>query len=147
MERAALPSLAFTLNAIVLLIMAAASVSLYWNLAQERQMSQGLREENQSLEASLQRVLQDPSAEKVMVERVKRSLADGKPVQIIGFGTFDVRVRSARVGFNPRDRSKKIVIPARKLPAFKAGRCLKDIVDAEDYDACDWESRRLQRSS
>lgn len=63
-----------------------------------------------------------------VVEIVTGELSKGGSVQIVGFGTFEVRTRSARVGFNPRDRSKKINIPARKVPAFKAGRKLKDAV-------------------
>jgi DNA-binding protein HU-beta len=47
--------------------------------------------------------------------------------QIVGFGTFEVRNRAARVGKNPAT-GEKLEIPAAKYPAFKAGRALKDAV-------------------
>lgn len=49
-------------------------------------------------------------------------------VQIIGFGSFEVRDRSARKGRNPRTK-EEITIPARKVPVFKAGKAFKDAVD------------------
>lgn len=52
-------------------------------------------------------------------------LAQGDKVQITGFGTFEVRERSAREGVRP-GTSEKIQIPASKYPAFKAGQGLKD---------------------
>lgn len=51
---------------------------------------------------------------------------DGK-VQIVGFGTFEVRDRAAREGKNP-STGEKIKIPATRVPAFKAGKTLKDFV-------------------
>lgn len=51
---------------------------------------------------------------------------DGK-VQLVGFGTFEVRERAAREGKNPATGAK-ISIPATKVPAFKAGKSLKDYV-------------------
>lgn len=55
------------------------------------------------------------------------ALADGDKVALVGFGTFDVKERAARTGLNPRTK-EKIVIPASKAPAFKAGKALKDAV-------------------
>lgn len=55
------------------------------------------------------------------------SLKKGKPVRVVGFGTFEIRKRAARVGVNPQTR-QKIKIPARKVPAFKPGASLKDII-------------------
>lgn len=52
--------------------------------------------------------------------------ADGK-VQLVGFGTFEVRDRAAREGKNPAT-GEKIHIAATKVPAFKAGKSLKDYV-------------------
>ncbi|ADL12592.1 HU family DNA-binding protein [Acetohalobium arabaticum] len=49
-------------------------------------------------------------------------------VQLIGFGSFEVRDRSARKGRNPQT-GEEIEIPARKVPAFKAGKGLKEAVD------------------
>ena len=60
-------------------------------------------------------------------ESIGDSLAGGEKVQIIGFGTFEVRQREAREGRNPAT-GNKITIPALKVPAFKAGKALKDKV-------------------
>ncbi len=69
-------------------------------------------------------------AEKVVnavFESISDSLAGGDKVQVIGFGTFDVRRREAREGRNPAT-GEKIAIPALKAPVFKAGKNLKDKV-------------------
>ncbi len=60
-------------------------------------------------------------------ESVTDSLKNGEKVQIIGFGNFEVRDRSARKGRNPQT-GEEIQIPASKVPAFKAGKALKDAV-------------------
>ncbi|EKB57165.1 HU family DNA-binding protein [Falseniella ignava] len=62
-----------------------------------------------------------------LFETVMEALADGEKVQVIGFGTFEVRDRAARKGRNPQT-GEEIQIPASKVPAFKAGKALKDIV-------------------
>lgn len=56
------------------------------------------------------------------------SLSKGEKVQLVGFGTFEVRERSAREGKNPRT-GEVIEIAASKVPAFKAGRALKEEVN------------------
>ncbi len=61
-------------------------------------------------------------------EAVKQALVEGDKVQIIGFGTFENRARSARKGRNPRT-GEEIQIKASKLPSFKAGKALKDAVN------------------
>lgn len=61
------------------------------------------------------------------VETVTDTLANGESIQLVGFGTFEVRDRAAREGRNPRTK-ETITIPATKVPAFKAGRALKDAV-------------------
>ena len=48
-------------------------------------------------------------------------------VQLVGFGSFEVKSRSARMGRNPHTK-EQIEIPASKVPVFKAGKVLKDIV-------------------
>lgn len=58
---------------------------------------------------------------------VTESLQKGEKVQLVGFGTFEVRERKARKAQNPRTK-KEITIPATKVPAFKAGKGLKEIV-------------------
>ena len=55
-------------------------------------------------------------------------MANGDSVQLIGFGTFDVRERGERVGINPLTK-ENITIAACKTPAFKAGKALKDAVN------------------
>ena len=62
-----------------------------------------------------------------VVEAVTEALVKGDKVALLGFGTFEVRERSARVGINPRTKDT-IKIAATKAPAFKAGKALKDAV-------------------
>lgn len=61
---------------------------------------------------------------------ISNSLAEGYKVQIIGFGTFEVRDRKGREGRNPRT-NEPIQIEASKTPAFKAGKQLKDLVNGK----------------
>lgn len=61
------------------------------------------------------------------LESITKALANGDKVQLIGFGTFEVKKRAARMGRNPQTK-EEIIIPASKLPAFKAGKALKDAV-------------------
>ncbi|MGC9550317.1 HU family DNA-binding protein, partial [Vibrio metoecus] len=56
-----------------------------------------------------------------------RSLKDGDQVQLIGFGTFKVNHRSARTGRNPKT-GEEIKIAAANVPAFVAGKALKDAI-------------------
>ena len=58
---------------------------------------------------------------------IAKALADGDKVQLVGFGSFEVRPRAARVGRNPKTK-ETIKIPASKVPAFKPGKALKDTV-------------------
>ena len=60
-----------------------------------------------------------------LVESISETLAKGEKIQLVGFGTFEVRERAAREGVNPRTGVK---IAASKVPAFKAGSALKDAV-------------------
>jgi DNA-binding protein HU-beta len=62
------------------------------------------------------------------LEVVKESLAKGEKVQLVGFGSFEVRSRAARKGRNPQTK-EEIKIPASKAPVFRAGRDLKDLVN------------------
>lgn len=62
------------------------------------------------------------------VSAITESLANGEPVILIGFGTFEVRNRAARPGRNPRT-GEAIEIKASRNPAFKAGKALKDAVN------------------
>lgn len=58
---------------------------------------------------------------------VSETLAEGGKVQLVGFGTFEVRERKERKAQNPQTKNE-ITIPATKVPAFKAGKALKDVV-------------------
>jgi DNA-binding protein HU len=60
-------------------------------------------------------------------ETISESLSNGEKVQIIGFGSFDVRERAERKGRNPQTGAE-LVIPASKVPGFKAGKALKEVV-------------------
>ncbi|MGE5558289.1 MAG: HU family DNA-binding protein [Bacillota bacterium] len=62
-----------------------------------------------------------------MVGAISTSLVKGNKVQLVGFGSFEVRKREARKGRNPQTGAE-IRIPARKVPVFKAGKALKDSV-------------------
>jgi DNA-binding protein HU-beta len=59
---------------------------------------------------------------------VTKALSKGDQVTLVGFGTFSVRERAARTGRNPRT-GEEIKIAAAKIPAFKAGKALKDAVN------------------
>lgn len=61
------------------------------------------------------------------IEAITEGLKKDKKVQLVGFGTFEVRERAAREGKNP-STGAKINIPATRVPAFKAGKSLKDSV-------------------
>ncbi|MCL2109023.1 MAG: HU family DNA-binding protein [Oscillospiraceae bacterium] len=61
------------------------------------------------------------------IDSITEALKNGDKVQLVGFGSFEVRTRAAREGVNPQTQ-KKIKIPASKVPAFKAGKALKDAV-------------------
>ena len=66
---------------------------------------------------------------KTVFDTITEELAKGDKVQVIGFGTFEVRERAAREGRNPQN-GKTITIAASKSPAFKAGKGLKEQVNA-----------------
>lgn len=63
-----------------------------------------------------------------ILEAITTNLSKGESVTITGFGTFRISKRTARAGVNPRNPEEKIEIPAMVLPAFKAGKTLKDAV-------------------
>lgn len=60
-----------------------------------------------------------------VIDTIVEEVAKEEKVQIVGFGTFEVRRRSERQGRDPRTNSP-ITIPASKVPAFKAGKAFKD---------------------
>ena len=65
------------------------------------------------------------SALNAFIESVQTSLKKGEKIQLVGFGSFEVRQRAARTGINPRTK-ETIKISASKAPVFKAGKALKD---------------------
>ena len=68
------------------------------------------------------------AAVKSIVANTTKALKKGEKVQIVGFGTFEVRKRAKKQGHNPKTGAP-MTIPASKLPAFKAGKALKDAVN------------------
>ena len=60
---------------------------------------------------------------------IEAALVGGQKVQLIGFGTFETRMRKARKGRNPRKPDEVMDIPASTAPVFKAGKALKDAVN------------------
>jgi DNA-binding protein HU-beta len=62
-----------------------------------------------------------------IIDGITSTLSKGEKVQLVGFGTFEVRQRQAREGRNP-STGETIKIAAQKVPAFKAGKALKDQV-------------------
>ena len=63
------------------------------------------------------------------ISSVEDTLKEGNKVTLVGFGTFEVRERAERKGRNPQTK-QEITIPASKAPVFKAGKGLKDNVNA-----------------
>ena len=60
-------------------------------------------------------------------EAITAALIGGDKVQLVGFGAFEVKERGARIGRNPKTK-EEIQIPASRVPVFKAGKALKDVV-------------------
>ena len=58
---------------------------------------------------------------------IAQELAKGEKIQLVGFGTFEIRERAENQGRNPRT-GETMTVPASKVPAFKAGKALKDAV-------------------
>ncbi len=72
-------------------------------------------------------------AEKALVaflESVEGALTKGEKVQLVGFGTFEVKQRAARTGINPQTK-KPVKIKASKAPSFKAGKAFKDALNTK----------------
>mgnify|MGYP004519627453 FL=1 len=63
-----------------------------------------------------------------LVDVIAETLAKGDKIQLVGFGSFEVRARAARKGRNPQT-GKEMKIAAKKAPVFKAGKALKDAVN------------------
>jgi DNA-binding protein HU-beta len=62
------------------------------------------------------------------VETVEEVLANGDKIQLVGFGSFEVKERAARKGRNPQTKAE-IIIKAKKAPIFRVGKALKDLIN------------------
>lgn len=81
-------------------------------------------------QVALKSELSKKDAEKAVnafIQTISETLQSGEKIQLVGFGTFELRERSARDGKNPAT-GEVIHIPATKVPAFKAGSALKELV-------------------
>lgn len=67
------------------------------------------------------------AAVSAVIEAITEALTQEEKVQLVGFGSFEVKVRAERLGRNPKTK-EEIHIPASKTPVFKAGKALKDAV-------------------
>jgi len=61
------------------------------------------------------------------VEAITAALKDGDKVSMVGFGTFETKIRAERIGRNPKTK-EEIKIAATRVPGFKAGKALKDAI-------------------
>lgn len=61
------------------------------------------------------------------LDTILRAMSEDEKVQLVGFGSFEVKKRAARIGRNPKTK-EAIQIPASKAPVFKAGKAMKDVV-------------------
>ena len=68
------------------------------------------------------------AAVNAVIAAIENALVEGDKVQLVGFGTFEVKVREERKGRNPKT-NEEIVIPASKRPTFSAGKAFKDAVN------------------
>ena len=69
-----------------------------------------------------------------VISSIEEALVKGEKVQLVGFGTFEVRDRKAKEAINPATK-QKIKVPAKKAPAFKAGKALKEAVNTKGKKA------------
>ena len=82
---------------------------------------------NGALKAELSKKNAEAAIDAV-INAITEALVNGEKVQLIGFGTFEVRERAAREGRNPKT-GEKLTIAASKNPAFKPGKALKEAVN------------------
>ena len=82
--------------------------------------------------AKKSKVTQKETAEIInaLMETIEKTVAKGKKVTLVGFGTFEARKRAARTGRNPQT-GKEIKIAAKTVPAFSAGKKFKEAVDGK----------------
>lgn len=84
---------------------------------------------NQIAKSTGQTKMQVHNAVASLLHSVTQALQKGDRVTLVGFGTFERRQRQARTGVNPQNPKQKLKIDAAKVPVFRAGQELKDVVD------------------
>lgn len=84
---------------------------------------------NQIAKATGQTKLNVQNAVGALLHSLTASLSKGERVTLVGFGTFERRHRQARIGVNPQNPKQKLKIDAARVPVFRAGQELKDVVD------------------
>lgn len=86
------------------------------------------------------KVTQKEAAEIIgsLLETIQKTVSKGKKVTLVGFGTFEARKRSARTGRNPQT-GKEIIIAARTVPAFSAGKRFKELLG-------EWPPKKLPKN-
>jgi len=67
----------------------------------------------------------------MVFDTIVDAVAAGEKVSLVGFGTFEQKIRKERTGIDPRSH-ESIIIPEAKVPSFKAGKAFKDIVDSKE---------------
>lgn len=90
---------------------------------------------NQVAKATGQTKLNVHNTVAAMLHALTSSLAKGERVTLVGFGTFERRQRAARYGVNPQNPKQKLKIEAARVPVFRAGQELKDVVDGKAKQA------------
>lgn len=66
-------------------------------------------------------------------QSITDSLSEGDKVELRGFGSFRIRERNARIGRNPKS-GEQVEVPAKKVPFFRAGKELRELVDENDLE-------------
>ena len=69
----------------------------------------------------------------IIFQSITDSLSEGDKVELRGFGSFRIRERNARIGRNPKS-GEQVEVPAKKVPFFKAGKELRELVDEKDLE-------------
>ena len=69
----------------------------------------------------------------IIFQSITNSLSEGDKVELRGFGSFRIRERNARMGRNPKS-GEKVEVPAKKIPFFKAGKELREMVDVSGFE-------------
>ena len=69
----------------------------------------------------------------IIFQSITESLSEGDKVELRGFGSFRIRERNARIGRNPKS-GEQVEVPAKKVPFFKGGKELRELVDENDLE-------------